>query len=81
MANAVDRQQHPARLRSSRRATVHLGRSAFAPAARKVPDLASPVRQGATASGGLFAGMATAARHHGICTVAVEPEKCCRCPW
>ena len=27
--------------------------------------------------GGLFAGVATAARHHGVRTVVVEPENCC----
>ncbi|MET9293336.1 serine/threonine dehydratase [Streptomyces sp. NPDC003077] len=30
----------------------------------------------AVGGGGLFAGVATAARHHGIRTVAVEPERC-----
>ncbi|MFE0648635.1 threonine/serine dehydratase [Streptomyces sp. NPDC059534] len=41
---------------------------------RSVPDLDTVVV--AVGGGGLFAGVATAARHHGIRTVAVEPEKC-----
>ncbi|MFE0702339.1 threonine/serine dehydratase [Streptomyces sp. NPDC058872] len=41
---------------------------------RQVPDLDTVVV--AVGGGGLFAGVATAARHHGIRTVAVEPENC-----
>ncbi|WP_445395000.1 serine/threonine dehydratase [Streptomyces sp. LE64] len=40
---------------------------------RQVPDLDTVVV--AVGGGGLFAGVATAARHHGIRTVAVEPER------
>ncbi|MFE9688640.1 threonine/serine dehydratase [Micromonospora sp. NPDC005806] len=40
----------------------------------RVPDLDTVVV--AVGGGGLFAGVATAARHHGIRTVAVEPENC-----
>ncbi|MFE4620453.1 serine/threonine dehydratase [Streptomyces sp. NPDC056747] len=41
---------------------------------RQVPGLDTVVV--AVGGGGLFAGIATAARHHGIRTVAVEPENC-----
>ncbi|MFJ5829303.1 serine/threonine dehydratase [Streptomyces sp. NPDC093089] len=41
---------------------------------RAVPDLDTVVVS--VGGGGLFAGVATAARHHGIRTVAVEPENC-----
>ncbi|MFE0646179.1 threonine/serine dehydratase [Streptomyces sp. NPDC058877] len=41
---------------------------------RQVPDLDTVVV--AVGGGGLFAGVATAARHHGIRTLAVEPENC-----
>ncbi|MBH1934314.1 threonine/serine dehydratase [Streptomyces sp. AV19] len=41
---------------------------------RRIPDLDTVVV--AVGGGGLFAGVATAARHHGIRTVAVEPENC-----
>ncbi|MEU2238016.1 serine/threonine dehydratase [Streptomyces sp. NPDC018338] len=41
---------------------------------RQVPGLDTVVV--AVGGGGLFAGVATAARHHGIRTVAVEPENC-----
>ncbi len=41
---------------------------------RQVPDLDTVVV--AVGGGGLFAGVATAAREHGIGTVAVEPERC-----
>ncbi|UQX04563.1 threonine/serine dehydratase [Streptomyces sp. RerS4] len=41
---------------------------------RQIPDLDTVVV--AVGGGGLFAGVATAARHHGIRTVAVEPENC-----
>ncbi|WP_405852010.1 threonine/serine dehydratase [Streptomyces sp. NBC_00090] len=40
----------------------------------RVPGLDTVVV--AVGGGGLFAGVATAARHHGIRTVAVEPENC-----
>ncbi|MFD9902889.1 threonine/serine dehydratase [Streptomyces sp. NPDC059063] len=40
----------------------------------RVPDLDTVVV--AVGGGGLFAGVATAARHHGIRTVAVEPRNC-----
>lgn len=40
----------------------------------QVPDLDTVVV--AVGGGGLFSGVATAARHHGIRTVAVEPEHC-----
>ncbi|MFF1508552.1 threonine/serine dehydratase [Streptomyces sp. NPDC058326] len=40
----------------------------------RIPDLDTVVV--AVGGGGLFAGVATAARHHGIRTVAVEPEHC-----
>ncbi|MFF3842705.1 threonine/serine dehydratase [Streptomyces sp. NPDC001930] len=40
----------------------------------RIPDLDTVVV--AVGGGGLFAGVATAARHHGIRTVAVEPENC-----
>ncbi|MGW1026704.1 threonine/serine dehydratase [Streptomyces sp. NPDC002577] len=40
----------------------------------RLPDLDTVVV--AVGGGGLFAGVATAARHHGIRTVAVEPENC-----
>jgi threonine dehydratase len=40
----------------------------------QVPDLDTVVV--AVGGGGLFAGVATAAQHHGIRTVAVEPENC-----
>ncbi|MGW7297478.1 threonine/serine dehydratase [Streptomyces sp. NPDC054829] len=40
----------------------------------RVPDLDTVVV--AVGGGGLFAGVATAAQHHGIRTVAVEPENC-----
>ncbi len=39
-----------------------------------IPDLDTVVV--AVGGGGLFAGVATAAQHHGIRTVAVEPENC-----
>ncbi|KOG34903.1 MULTISPECIES: threonine/serine dehydratase [Streptomyces] len=41
---------------------------------RAVPGLDTIVVS--VGGGGLFAGVATAARHHGVRTVAVEPEKC-----
>ncbi|WP_394297863.1 serine/threonine dehydratase [Streptomyces globisporus] len=41
---------------------------------QRIPDLDTVVV--AVGGGGLFAGVATAARHHGIRTVAVEPENC-----
>lgn len=41
---------------------------------RQIPDLDTVVV--AVGGGGLFAGVATAARNHGIRTVAVEPENC-----
>ncbi|MGC3953019.1 MAG: serine/threonine dehydratase [Propionicimonas sp.] len=41
---------------------------------QRVPGLQTIVV--AVGGGGLFAGVATAARHHGIRTVAVEPENC-----
>ncbi|MFG2143023.1 threonine/serine dehydratase [Streptomyces sp. NPDC048696] len=41
---------------------------------RQIPDVDTVVV--AVGGGGLFAGVATAARHHGIRTVAVEPENC-----
>jgi len=41
---------------------------------RLVPDLDTVVV--AVGGGGLFAGVATAARHHGVRVVAVEPERC-----
>jgi threonine dehydratase len=41
---------------------------------RQVPDLDTVVVS--VGGGGLFAGVATAAQHHGIRTVAVEPENC-----
>ncbi|WOX26307.1 threonine/serine dehydratase [Streptomyces solicathayae] len=41
---------------------------------RLIPGLDTVVV--AVGGGGLFAGVATAARHHGIRTVAVEPENC-----
>ncbi|MFE0257269.1 threonine/serine dehydratase [Streptomyces sp. NPDC059010] len=41
---------------------------------RLIPDLDTVVV--AVGGGGLFAGVATAAQHHGIRTVAVEPENC-----
>ncbi|WP_055530291.1 threonine/serine dehydratase [Streptomyces graminilatus] len=41
---------------------------------RQIPGLDTVVV--AVGGGGLFAGVATAARHHGIRTVAVEPENC-----
>ncbi|WP_309130636.1 serine/threonine dehydratase [Brevibacterium sp.] len=40
----------------------------------QIPDLDTVVV--AVGGGGLFAGVATAAQHHGVHTVAVEPEKC-----
>ncbi|HEY5834529.1 threonine/serine dehydratase [Streptomyces sp.] len=40
----------------------------------RIPDLDTVVV--AVGGGGLFAGVATAAQHHGIRTVAVEPENC-----
>ncbi|MQS16066.1 threonine/serine dehydratase [Streptomyces kaniharaensis] len=40
----------------------------------QIPDLDTVVV--AVGGGGLFAGVATAAQHHGIRTVAVEPENC-----
>ncbi|GAA2785292.1 threonine/serine dehydratase [Kitasatospora paracochleata] len=40
----------------------------------RIPDLDTVVV--AVGGGGLFAGVATAAQHHGIRTVAVEPEHC-----
>ncbi|MER5311638.1 threonine/serine dehydratase [Streptomyces sp. NPDC002773] len=40
----------------------------------RIPDLDTVVVS--VGGGGLFAGVATAARHHGIRTVAVEPENC-----
>lgn len=40
----------------------------------QIPDLDTIVV--AVGGGGLFAGVATAAKHHGIRTVAVEPENC-----
>ncbi|MGC5363753.1 serine/threonine dehydratase [Streptomyces sp. DT24] len=41
---------------------------------QRIPGLDTVVV--AVGGGGLFAGVATAARHHGIRTVAVEPENC-----
>ncbi|GGT64580.1 threonine/serine dehydratase [Streptomyces purpureus] len=41
---------------------------------QQIPDLDTVVV--AVGGGGLFAGVATAAQHHGIRTVAVEPENC-----
>ncbi|MEU7024092.1 serine/threonine dehydratase [Streptomyces sp. NPDC046203] len=41
---------------------------------RAVPGLGTVVVS--VGGGGLFAGVATAARHHGVRTVAVEPENC-----
>ncbi|MFJ5110837.1 serine/threonine dehydratase [Streptomyces sp. NPDC088551] len=41
---------------------------------QRIPDLDTVVVS--VGGGGLFAGVATAARHHGIRTVAVEPENC-----
>ncbi|MFD9483695.1 threonine/serine dehydratase [Streptomyces sp. NPDC059991] len=41
---------------------------------QQVPDLDTVVV--AVGGGGLFAGVATAARHHGVRVVAVEPENC-----
>ncbi|MDH6115085.1 threonine dehydratase [Kitasatospora sp. MAP12-15] len=41
---------------------------------RQIPDLDTVVV--AVGGGGLFAGVATAAQHHGLRTVAVEPENC-----
>ncbi|MCC3770887.1 threonine/serine dehydratase [Streptomyces sp. UNOC14_S4] len=41
---------------------------------QRVPGLDTVVV--AVGGGGLFAGVATAARHHGVRTVAVEPENC-----
>ncbi|MFD5028919.1 serine/threonine dehydratase [Streptomyces sp. NPDC058405] len=41
---------------------------------QRIPDLDTVVV--AVGGGGLFAGVATAARHHGVHTVAVEPEDC-----
>ncbi|MER6912779.1 threonine/serine dehydratase [Streptomyces sp. NPDC000594] len=41
---------------------------------RRLPDLDTVIV--AVGGGGLFAGVATAARHHGVRTVAVEPEGC-----
>ncbi|MBB1260432.1 threonine/serine dehydratase [Streptomyces alkaliterrae] len=41
---------------------------------QQIPDLDTVVV--AVGGGGLFAGVAAAARHHGIRTVAVEPENC-----
>jgi len=41
---------------------------------RQIPDLDTVVV--AVGGGGLFAGVATSAGHHGIRTVAVEPENC-----
>lgn len=41
---------------------------------RQIPGLDTVVV--AVGGGGLFAGVATAARHHGVRTVAVEPENC-----
>jgi threonine dehydratase len=41
---------------------------------RHVPDLDTVIV--AVGGGGLFTGVATAAEHHGLCTVAVEPEHC-----
>ncbi|WP_320782013.1 serine/threonine dehydratase [Streptomyces sp. CRN 30] len=41
---------------------------------RRIPGLDTVVV--AVGGGGLFTGVATAARHHGVRTVAVEPEKC-----
>ncbi|WP_354644527.1 threonine/serine dehydratase [Kitasatospora camelliae] len=41
---------------------------------RQIPDLDTVLV--AVGGGGLFAGVATAAGHHGIRTVAVEPENC-----
>ncbi len=40
----------------------------------RIPELTTVVV--AVGGGGLFAGVATAARHHGLRTVAVEPENC-----
>lgn len=42
--------------------------------ADQIPDLGTVVV--AVGGGGLFAGVATAAQHHGLRTVAVEPENC-----
>ncbi|MGW2860030.1 threonine/serine dehydratase [Streptomyces sp. NPDC001205] len=41
---------------------------------RQIPDLDTVVV--AVGGGGLFAGVATAAQHHGIRTIAVEPQNC-----
>ncbi|MFK0294325.1 serine/threonine dehydratase [Streptomyces sp. NPDC090442] len=41
----------------------------------RVPDLDTVVV--AVGGGGLFAGVAAAARHHGIRVIAAEPERCC----
>ncbi|MFI5758966.1 threonine/serine dehydratase [Streptomyces sp. NPDC051569] len=41
---------------------------------RQIPDLDTVVV--AVGGGGLFAGVATAAHHHGLRTIAVEPENC-----
>ncbi|MFT4225446.1 threonine/serine dehydratase [Micropruina sp.] len=41
---------------------------------RQLPDLDAVVV--AVGGGGLFAGVATAARHYGVRTIAVEPENC-----
>nr|WP_210605467.1 threonine/serine dehydratase [Brevibacterium oceani] len=41
---------------------------------RQVPDLDTVVVS--VGGGGLFAGVATAATHHGVRTIAVEPENC-----
>ncbi|MER6386176.1 threonine/serine dehydratase [Streptomyces sp. NPDC001250] len=41
---------------------------------QRLPDLDTAVV--AVGGGGLFAGVATAAQHHGIRTIAVEPENC-----
>ncbi|MEU3558254.1 serine/threonine dehydratase [Streptomyces fragilis] len=41
---------------------------------QQIPDLDTVVV--AVGGGGLFAGVATAAQHHGVRTVAVEPENC-----
>ncbi|MBW5482911.1 threonine/serine dehydratase [Streptomyces bambusae] len=41
---------------------------------QQIPDLDTVVV--AVGGGGLFAGVATAAQHHGIRTIAVEPENC-----
>ena len=41
---------------------------------RQIPDLDTVIT--AVGGGGLFAGVATAAQHHGVRAVAVEPENC-----